>query len=272
MIPLRPSTSATSHAQIKAVALPSEHGGWGFIFEPILLGLLVAGSTNGLILSAAMLSAFLIHQPLKLALKDRLKGRHPPRTVWAERFAIGYSLLAAFLLGIVGFTADPQFALPLLIGLPLLLIQVVYDARNQSRALVAELAGAVALGSTASAIAILGGWTFAAALPLWFIVSSRSIPSILYVRARLKLEHGKPIRLERAWIAHGVALFVVTLLALANLVPVTIVGAFVLLLGRALIGLSGRRKPRPAKQIGFLEIAYGLMVVVFAAVGYVTGL
>lgn len=114
-----------NYAHIKSIALPSEHGGWAFLFEPILLGSLVAGSANGVILSAAMLSAFLIHQPLKLALKDRLKGRRPPRTVWAERLVAGYSLLAIVLLGIVAANADPLFVVPLLLALPFLLMQVL---------------------------------------------------------------------------------------------------------------------------------------------------
>ena len=260
--------STLNYAQIKSVALPSEHGGWGFLLEPILLGLIVAGSAEGLILSAATLSAFLVHQPLKLALKDRLKRRRSLRSAWAERFAAGYGLLALILLGIVGLTFNPRFFVPLLLALPFLLIQIIYDARNRGRALIPELCGAITLGSTASAVAILGGWSLWAALPLWLVVGSRSVPSILYVRTRLKLEHGKPIRPYPTWIAHGVALLIVTLMAIAGLVPTALLAAFIVLLARALIGLSGHRKPRPAKQIGFFEIAYGLIVVALAAAGY----
>ena len=254
--------------QIKSVALPSEHGGWGFLVEPILLGLLVAASAYGLILSAAILSAFLIHQPLKLALKDHMKGRRSPRTAWAERFVAGYGLIAIVLLGIVAVNADLRFVVPLFLALPFLLIQVWYDARNQSRALIPEVCGAMALGSTASALAVLGGWTLAAALPLWLILGSRCIPSILYVRTRLKLEQGKPIYPYSIWIAHGVAFFILTFMAAAHAIPAVVPGAFALLLVRALVGLSKYRKPRPAKQIGLLELAYGFFVVTLTAIGY----
>lgn len=264
------ATPTLSRQQIKSVALPSEHGSWGFLLEPLLLGLLVAGSLEALLLSVAVLCAFLVHQPLKLALKDRLKGRQSARTLWAERFAAGYGLLAILLLGIVSFISGLQFFVPLLLALPLLLVQVWYDARNQSRALTPELCGALALGSTASAIAILNGWSFGAALPLWLVVGSRSIPSILYVRARLKLEHGKPIRPYPVWIAHGTALILIALMAAGGIIPLSAVVAFVLLLARALHGLSKYRKPRPAKQIGMLEMVYGLVVVVFTSIGYVT--
>jgi hypothetical protein len=263
--------STLNYRQIRSVALPSEHGSWSFLFEPLLLGLLVAGSPKGWLLAAAMLCAFLIHQPLKLALKDRLKGRRSPRTAWAERFAAGYGALALLLLALVGIKSDPRFVLPLLLGLPFLLVQVRYDARNRSRALLPELCGTVALGSAASAVAMLGGWSFGAALPLWLLMVSRSIPSILYVRARLRLEHGKSVSPYSAWGAHVAALLIVALLAAVNIVPVAVIGAWALLLARAVIGLSSRRRARPAKVIGLLDVAYGLILVAMAAVGYTAG-
>lgn len=260
--------SLLNYTQIKSAALPSEYGGWRFLFEPFLLGLLVAGSTNGLILSAAIFSAFLIHQPLKLALKDHLKGRWSPRTAWAEQFTAGYGLVAIVLLGIVVFKSDPLFLVPLFLALPFLLIQVYYDARNRSRALIAEVSGALALGSTASAVALLGGWTISTALPLWLILSSRSIPSILHVRARLKLEHSKQTSPYLSWNAHCIVLFFITVIAEAHAILTIVPCAFAVSFVRALVRLSKYRRPCPAKQIGFLELAYGSLTVALTAIGY----
>ena len=39
----------------RGVAVPTEHGGWGFTLEPILLGLLVAHSATAWEISAAAL-------------------------------------------------------------------------------------------------------------------------------------------------------------------------------------------------------------------------
>ena len=50
---------ATQTRTIRSVALPTEHGGWGFLAEPILPGLLVAPSWAGLLLSLAALAVFL---------------------------------------------------------------------------------------------------------------------------------------------------------------------------------------------------------------------
>ena len=60
---------------VRSVALPSEHGGWSFLLEPIALGLAVAPSLAGLLLGVAVTGAFLTHQPLKTAVKDWRAGR-----------------------------------------------------------------------------------------------------------------------------------------------------------------------------------------------------
>ena len=50
---------AASRVRIRSIALPTEHGGWGFTLEPILLGLLVAPSAAAWEISAAALGIFL---------------------------------------------------------------------------------------------------------------------------------------------------------------------------------------------------------------------
>ncbi|MCS7003288.1 MAG: YwiC-like family protein, partial [Dehalococcoidia bacterium] len=98
---------------IRSVALPSEHGGWSFLLEPILLGLAVAPSWLGALLGVSALGAFLTHQPLKTAIKDRLKGRRPPRAIWAERFALGYGAIALIPLVVVAVRAPSEALTPL---------------------------------------------------------------------------------------------------------------------------------------------------------------
>lgn len=257
---------------IRSVALPSEHGGWGFLLEPILLGLMAAGSENGVLLALAALGAFLIHQPLKTALKDRLKGQRVLRTVWAERFAVGYGLLALVPFIIILQGANFTFLIPLLFAIPFIMIQLFYDSRNKSRALIPELSGAFALAMIAPSIAILGGWLLAPALVLWLLLIARSAPSILYVRARLKLEHDKPTDPRLARSAHVVAFFGVVLLVLFNAAPRSAIAAMLMLSARAFIGLSKYRKPRRAPMIGMQEMAYGFVTAALFALGYASGL
>jgi hypothetical protein len=60
---------------LRAVALPPEHGGWGFVLEPLILGLAVAPSAAGAALAFFALGAFLARHPLKLLLNDVSRGR-----------------------------------------------------------------------------------------------------------------------------------------------------------------------------------------------------
>ena len=81
----RPVTSARPHppelpvtVPWKAVALPAEHGGWGFLTEPVVLGLVLAPSAAGLCLALAALAAFLTRHPLRLWLMRSTQGRPVP--------------------------------------------------------------------------------------------------------------------------------------------------------------------------------------------------
>ncbi len=261
----RPQTAKA----IRSVALPSEHGGWMFLLEPLLLGLAVAGSWPGVALAVAALGAFLLHQPVKVAVKDYLKGKRPLRTVWAERFIGLYGLVAVVAFALVLRSGERAFLLPLLLALPLMLAQLLYDARNQSRALMPELAGALALGALAPAIALLDGWPLARAWPLWLLVGSRALPAILYVRARLKLDHGKPAQPSLAVAAHVAALVGVAALAPLGHAPWLAVAALLVLLARAAVGLSRYRRPCRPAVLGLEEIGYGLLTVALMAVGII---
>lgn len=258
-----------SRIMLKSVALPSEHGGWGFLLEPVVLGVLVAGSWAGFLLGLSALGVFLVHQPLKLALKDyRRSGRRPPRAIWALRFSIAYGLLALLPFGALLLTQPLDFLLPIALAVPFALVQLGYDARNQSRQLVPELCGALALAMVSPAIVILGGWTFSAGMVLWLILGARAISAILYVRTRITLERGKTASPAAAWAAHGAALLLSVGLWFSEVSHALTVSAFVILAGRAFVGLSRYRKPRPVKVIGMQELAYGLLTVCLVAAGY----
>ena len=132
--------------------------------------LLVAWSWDGFVLSIGALAAFLLHQPLKTAVRDRMAGRRAPRSIWAERFAVVYALVAAASLGWIAWTAPSRVVVALLIFAPLAAIQLAYDLRGKSRDLIPEIAGAAALAGIAVAIAMLDGWMFGPAMGLWGIL------------------------------------------------------------------------------------------------------
>src|SRR5262245_56668038 len=113
----------------KSVALPNEHGGWGMLAEPLLVGLVLAPSGAGACLLGASVAAFLARHPLKLALSDRHRGTRHPRTVAAERVAAAYAAVAMACAAGAFALAGPRPFLPLLAVAPLALVQVWFDAR-----------------------------------------------------------------------------------------------------------------------------------------------
>lgn len=267
--------SSTHKTQInyRSIALPAEHGGWGFLLEPMLLGLLLAASLWGILFCAAMFFLFLTHQPLKIAAKDQLNEKRTPRSIAAERFAIGYLVVAGLLMLPVLITNWQIIFAPLLMMLPLVLIQLWYDFKNQSRAMIPELAGAVALGGTATVVAIIGGCQTIDAFMLWLILGLRAVPAILYVRSFFRKMRGKPASIMQTYAAHIIALVIIIALAIGDYLPLLTIIPFVLLLGRAYWRLNSQATEKiTPKIIGFQEMGLGLVTILLTVLGYVVDL
>ncbi len=246
---------------LRPLALPNEPGGWGFLLEPVAAGLLVAPSVPGALIAAAAVFGFLTRQPLKYALQDVLRGRSYPRTRYCWLIAAGYAALAVA--AIAGAVAIGPLTLVIPFGLvaPLAVTVVLYDANNRSRTAFPEFAGAAAMSSSAAAIVIAGGTRMVPALALSGIILARSLPAIAYVRTLLKRAHGKAAASWPVLAAHAAAAF-----AVAAFAPLLAVVAMVVLLVRAAWGLA--RPPARAKAIGWTEIAFGAVTVVFIALAY----
>ncbi len=258
--------TARKQTALRTVALPAEHGSWGLTLEPILLGLLVAPSWGGVALTVGAFAAFLLRWPLKVAWTSR-RQRRRERMRLALRFVALYGFLAAAGFGAALALAGWRPLWPLLLASPFGILFFAYDAQNQSRSWQAELAGPIAFSAVATGIALAGSWPFLPALGLWGVLVARAVPSILYVRARLRLDRGRPHRPALAIGAHLAALLAFVGLASLNLIHVMVAGVFVLLLLRAVWGLSRWRRPVPIKVIGFTELGWGLLTVLAVAVG-----
>jgi YwiC-like protein len=267
---VEPSPGA-SRVSLRAVALPAEHGGWGFLVEPLIVGLAVAPAPAGAAIAAAAVGAFLGRHPLKLALGDLRRGRVYPRTRAAWGFALLYAALAALAIGLATRSAPARFWAPLLAAAPAALLQLRYDVRNRGRDLAPELLGAMAPGSAAAAIAVAGGWPMGRALLLWLLLAARAAACILYVRTRLRLDRGQQPGLLPAAASHAGALLLVAGLAGAGVVPWLCALAFAILLARAAHGMSAwRRRLRP-QALGFQELGYGLLTAALLALAYSGG-
>lgn len=239
---------------LRPLALPTEHGGWGFLFEPIVLALAVAPSPGGVLVALAFVFGFLCRQPLRLGLQDAMRGRSYPRTRWCWAFFAAYAACALAALGLAVLVSGWAVVIPIGLVAPLGITQILYDANNRGRALLPELGGAAAMSSSAAAIAIAAGMRIVPALALSGIIVARAIPSIVYVRTLLARSHGREASSWPSLALHAAAIVLVALFAkpLATF-------AMVLLFARAAWQLA--RPVPPAKKIGWTEVVVGTIVV-----------
>lgn len=249
------------------MALPSEHGSWGLALEPLVLGLLIAPSLAGLGLALGLLAAFLAHQPFQTAWRDRRKGKRYPRTRAAEVFVALYLAVSGFggLWALVEIGWGPF--LPLVLALPLGLLFVGASSRGEMHTAGVEILASLALAAGATAVALAGDASPWLAWALWPLVAARSVPAVLYVRARLRLERGESP--PRIWAigAHAVGLVLAGLVVLWTPVPALALAAVTLLLLRALWGLSRWRRPARPWKVGLAEIGWGILFVLLIALG-----
>jgi hypothetical protein len=262
------ASATTTTVTIRSVALPNEHGGWGFLIEPLIMGLALAPTPAGGALALSALGAFLMRHPLKLALSDRARGARYPRTRVAERFALGYGAIAGAGWAGALWAASAPFWMPLGAALVLAALQFAYDVRLRGRQLVPEIAGVLATSALAPTLCAAAGWSARAWLALWALLAVRGITATLYVRARLRLERGERSGIAAARVAQLVGVHGVILLVATRAVPWLALVAFVPLTLRAALGLSRFRRPARAQRIGLTELIYGGIFVVIVTLAY----
>lgn len=251
----------------KSVALPAEHGSWSLVSEPILLGMFIAPTWPGLALVVAAFFLFLLNRPFKIYWTDRRRGRFYERTALARRYTLifGAVALAAAIAALVLGGWRPF--VPFLLAAPLLLIFMIYDQRP-GRHWQAELAAPVAFAALVMSVALAGGYSWIVALALWGFMSARAVPAVMFVRARIRLDKGKPVSLWGIIAIHIAAVVLVALLVWQGWLPMTAAVAMIILLGRAIWGFSDYRWRSSMKALGFLETGFGLLAVLLVAIGF----
>jgi len=269
MTPTLPTAAKPRPAfKMKSIALPNEHGSWGILFEPLVLGIAVAPSLASPFVALLYIGAFLSRQPLKWYFADLKAKRERPQTAAARMFAFAFLAVGA-----IGFFGALAFAgvtamLPLILTAPLGAITLWFDVSGKSRRVAPEMAGVVTLASSAAVCGVAAGWSVAASVALSLVIMLRLIPSMLYIRERLKLEKGKPNSFAVPLALHVFAVFAVAALAWNGVSPWLPVAIFTFLMIRALTGSSDFRLKLKAKQLGMLEVLFGTLVVLSVIIGH----
>jgi len=260
------TTTVAAMPLLRPIALPTEHGGWGFLLEPLVLAMIAAPSWCGALICAASICCFLTRQPLKLAMQDLLRGRSYPRTRWCAIFATSYATGAAVaVIAAIAF-AGWRIAIPFAIVAPLAIVNIVFDARNRSRALLPEITGPLAMASSAAAIAIAGGRSMPVAFTLMALLALRGLPAVVYVRTLIARAHGKPSNAMMPIVLHIAAVIIAIALWRVHVAPLAAAIVLLALLARAAYGVT--HDAPPAKTIGWREMGWGALFVVTTGLAY----
>ncbi len=173
----------------KHIALPGDHGAWVFLLSPLLIGLGAARQWNpaGVYLVVAVLAAFLLRQPVTIAVKA-YSGRRPRQELKAAFFWIGVygalGLAGCLGLALAGFWYLLMLVFPVVPVFAWRLYLVGRRAERRQAGVLILGSGALALSATAAywvgkgSPEPVGWWLF---LLSWF----QSAASIVYAYLRL---------------------------------------------------------------------------------------
>ncbi|HID39744.1 MAG TPA: hypothetical protein EYP36_09565 [Calditrichaeota bacterium] len=253
-------------SSIKAVALPKEHGAWGYVLEPFVLVLVVAFSLPGLYLMMAAFLFFLAHRPTSLVARPRNQTQN-------YLLSIGVSLVY-----IVGGLLMLVLAFPLLSVKSMLLFgsgtvimvgYLVFDIYKKKRSLIAEQVVPVALSLMALSVPALAGWPDNRLIAFFFLLLTRPVPTTFYIHTRLKLDKGVEYSANMVYFSHSIALAYAVVAAFNEWIPKSLILAVSILTIRAVRGISPFRKRQNVKQLGIMEFGYGILFVLITAAGYI---
>ncbi len=172
------------------VALPAEHGAWVFLFSPLLVGLFAGGRwtavTAPLIVGA--LAAFLIRQPVTIAVKVYSRRRSRDELPAARFWILVYGVIGLLATGILiaqGFGYLLYLALP---GLPVFAWHLVLVSRRAERkqmGVEVVASGVLALAAPAG-LWVAQGWADPQGWWLWVLCWFQSAASIVHAYMRLE--------------------------------------------------------------------------------------
>jgi hypothetical protein len=259
---------------IRHIALPQDHGSWVFLFSPLLIGLFAGGrfTPGSAVLVLAAISAFLIRQPVTIAVKC-YSGRRARSDLAAARFwMVVYALVGlAALAGLVllGYAQLIVLAVP---GLPVFAWHLALVSKRQERRQVCvEIVGSAVLALAAPAAYWIGvGQVNAIGWLLFVLAWLQSAASIVYAYLRLEQRVLKtaptPAQAWRMGLAAlgfaGFNLLLCAVLAQIGLVPWLLALPFGLQFAEVLWGITHPAVGFKPTAIGFRQLAVSTLFTV----------
>ncbi|MEJ5223801.1 MAG: YwiC-like family protein [Anaerolineales bacterium] len=250
----------------RPIALPQDHGSWVFILSPLLIGLFASDTFNlaSLALVVAAMAAFLLRQPITIAIKA-YSGRRPRSDLPAARFwmaAYGLiALLSVSELVYLGYAFILWLAVPAvpIFGWHLWLVSRREERRQAGVEILAT--GVLALAAPAALWAGRGSYD-PAGWVLWALTWLQSAASIVYAYLRLHQRELKTLPDKKAMWQMGARaaayttfnVFAALGLAAAHLAPPLIVIPFLVQWGETLWGITHPAMGAKPTAIGIRQL------------------
>lgn len=214
----------------KQIFLPQDHGSWVFIFSPLLIGLFAGARFTyaSLILTIASIAAFLMRQPITIAVKAlsgrRAKSELSPAGLWIVVYGV------IILIAVVGLFREGLGNLLLLAipGLPVFGWHLwLVSKREERRQVNVEIIATGVLSLAAPAAYWVGiGHYDPAGWWLWILVWLQTAASIVYAYLRLQQRELGQVPERSALWKMGFRAFLYTIF---NLVLTLVLGLFSIL-------------------------------------------
>jgi len=256
-------------APLRRSMLPHEHGAWGQLAMPLLTAFAIARPTAaGVALAAAVVLAFLAHEPAMVLLGQRgrrARGEDGARA-WRWLLATGGLGAAA---GAAGLALAPPLARVALLVPGLLGVAVVaLVLARREKTVAGETAVAAALASSGAAVALAGGADPASAVAaavawtLGFAAATLAVQVILVrVRSKGARDPGRRHAALAALLAvAGVALWRAGL-------PAALAWATLPTAGLSIAVCLARFSPRRLRELGWALVGSSTLTLVILVVG-----
>jgi len=257
-----------SHNIVK-VAFPREYGSWGLFLEPLILALIISYSHEGTIIGLSSFFLFLAYQPSSIIIKNKPKYLLP----WAYIFLIVYLIFAlGLLIFLISNYTNRSFLYPFVIAILLMIVFKAFEAINLNRNIVVELIPQVSVALISSSIILINNWETEFVIAFVIVILSRSFQTVFYINNKLKLfkEH-TPNKIIVNSV--GLSFFIILLFsAVYNFTPWLSLLSLLLLILRAIVGLSPYNKNEKVKIVGIKEFIYGFLFIMINSIGYLMNL
>ena len=242
--------------------IPQSHGAWGFVLEPLTLALWIAWSFDGLMLFLGAIFAFLAHQPIRLLIINGFQ-----KMIFL--FSLIFIGVSSYFLSYFFLNTSFLVYWPLLLALSLMLIFLVIDLSGESKSLLVEIIVPLSLSLMAVSIFLVKEQSPFYAFAFFGVLLSRSVTTVFYVRAQIRILKKKQYSNNTVVISHTISLVYVLIMIHFNYIPTGIVIAVIILFLRYLILLYPMKNRLSIKQIGILEFIFGFLFVGLSGIAYI---